>query len=353
MDRRAVLTGMAAAGLAAAGSTAAGERRTMDGWRHYRLATELDLSDHPGPVSLWVPLLQSQAGVQQPSAPRFKASGRGAVVRDARYGAPMLHVTWTDGASRGGSGPRTVHVVQEVATRDRGLVRTRLTAEERRLWTAATPSLPTGGIVGETARKIVGDRRAPRDKARAIYDWVVDNTFRDAAVRGCGFGGVENMLRSGYLGGKCADINSLAVALCRAAGLPARDSYGVRLGPSSHQPWVGLKSADATHAQHCRAEVFLDGEGWLPIDPADVRKVVLEGGLSVTSPLVRAERERLFGQWEMNWAAYNHATDIALPGARQKPDEHFLMYPLAFAGPKEVDQLEPDSFRYRLAATPV
>lgn len=348
MDRRAVLTGLAATGMGATGIAGAAPAGAADAWRRYRLATEIDLSGHPGPVSLWVPLVQSQAGVQQASAPRFQASGRAAVVRDAHYGAAMLHVTWP-----GGSGPRTAKVSQEVATRDRVLVRARLSADERRLWTAATPSLPTDGIVADTARKIVGARRAPRDKARAIYDWVVDNTFRDAAVRGCGFGGVENMLRSGYLGGKCADINSLAVALCRAAGLPARDAYGVRLGPSRYQPSLGLKSADATHAQHCRAEVFLDGEGWLPIDPADVRKVVLEGGLPVGSPQVRAERERLFGQWEMNWAAYNHASDIALPGARQKPDEHFLMYPLAFAGSTEVDQLEPDSFRYRLAATSV
>jgi transglutaminase-like putative cysteine protease len=171
-------------------------------------------------------------------------------------------------------------------------------------------------------------------------------------VRGCGFGGVEGMLRTGYLGGKCADINSLAVALCRAAGLPARDVYGVRLGPSRLQPSLGAKSADVTHAQHCRAEVFLDGEGWLPIDPADVRKVVLEANLPVTSPRVKAERERLFGSWEMNWAGYNSATDIALPGATRPPREHFLMYPLAITAAGELDQLEPDQFKYRLTATP-
>jgi hypothetical protein len=28
------------------------------------------------------------------------------------------------------------------------------------------------------AREIVGARTAPLDKARAIYDWIVDNTFR-------------------------------------------------------------------------------------------------------------------------------------------------------------------------------
>jgi transglutaminase-like putative cysteine protease len=161
------------------------------------------------------------------------------------------------------------------------------------------------------------------------------------------------MLKTGYLGGKCADINSLMVALCRASGLPARDVYGIRLGPSEHQAVLGAKSSDVTHAQHCRAEVWLDGEGWLPVDPADVRKVVLEAKLPVDSPQVRAERERLFGNWEMNWAGYNSATDISLPGAPSPPHEHFLMYPSAITVSGEIDQLDPDTFRYRLTSTPV
>jgi transglutaminase-like putative cysteine protease len=32
----------------------------------------------------------------------------------------------------------------------------------------------------------------------------------------------------------------------------------------------------STKAQHCRAEVYIGGYGWVPVDPADVRKVVLE-----------------------------------------------------------------------------
>jgi hypothetical protein len=35
----------------------------------------------------------------------------------------------------------------------------------------------------------------------------------------------------------------------------------------------------------------------LPVDPADVRKVVLEEGLAVDSDKVRELRERLFASW--------------------------------------------------------
>ena len=59
--------------------------------------------------------------------------------------------------------------------------------------------------------------------------------------------------------------------------LPARDVYGLRVAPSKFgYKSLGAGSEVVTKAQHCRAEVFLDGFGWVPVDPADVRKVVLE-----------------------------------------------------------------------------
>ena len=96
------------------------------------------------------------------------------------------------------------------------------------------------------------------DKAKAIYEWIVDNTFRDAKVKGCGIGDISTMLESGYLGGKCADLNALYVGLARAAGLPARDVYGVRVAASSEFKSLG-RADDITGAQHCRAEVYLNG----------------------------------------------------------------------------------------------
>ena len=85
------------------------------------------------------------------------------------------------------------------------------------------------------------------------------------------------MLESGNLGGKCADLNALYVGLARAAALPARDVYGLRVAPSQlGSQSLGPATENVTKAQHCRAEVHLDGYGWVPVDPADVRKVVLE-----------------------------------------------------------------------------
>ena len=85
------------------------------------------------------------------------------------------------------------------------------------------------------------------------------------------------MLESKDLGWKCADLNALAVGLARAAGLPARDAYGIRIAESElGYPAPRRLAGNIAKAQHCRAEVYIGGFGWLPVDPADVRKVVLE-----------------------------------------------------------------------------
>src|SRR6202040_2468969 len=136
-----------------------------------------------------------------------------------------------------------------------------------------TKLLPTDGIVKATASEITKGAKTDVEKARAIYEWIVENTFRNPNTQGCGIGDIRFMLESRDLGGKCADLNALYVGLARASGLPARDAYGLRIAKSElGYKSLGASSEKVTKAQHCRAEVYLVDYGWVPVDPADVRK---------------------------------------------------------------------------------
>jgi transglutaminase-like putative cysteine protease len=213
----------------------------------------------------------------------------------------------------------------------------------------------TDGIVAATSQGITKGLKRDVDKARAIYEWIVDNTFRDPKVRGCGIGDISTMLRTRYLGGKCADLNALYVGLARAAGLPSRDAYGVRCAASAEFKSLG-KADDITKAQHCRAEVYLSGYGWVPVDPADVRKVVLEENspaqLPLDDPKVKKARAKLFGAWEMNWLLFNYAHDVKLPSSNG-PEVAFFMYPQAETANGRRDSLDPENFRYTMVAREV
>ena len=334
-------------------------------WRGFTISTSFELSGAPGPIQLWVPLAQTTGSYQSSSSMFWDCAAHTELVYDARYGAPVLRTIWKENDR----GARILTIRQDVAVRDRerkddspeAALRESplepLTEAERKFWTASTESMPLDGVVLATAAKITVGKNTPRERLRAIYDWVIDHTHRDPDVPGCGRGDIKTMLEKNQLGGKCADINGLMVGLARAAGFPARDVYGIRTAPSRLFPCLGRggdahERGDISKAQHCRAEVFLEGEGWFPLDPADVRKVVLESKLPLDSPEVREFRDHQFGNWEMNWVGYNSATDIELPGSDgpHKPDFPFLMYPCAFTAAGERLCTDPAKFQYWITA---
>lgn len=327
-----------------------------DAWRTFAITTRVEIVKPSGKAQAWLPVPSvTEPDWMQPLGNEWKTNATAATVTsEPKYGAQMLHVEWADGEPA-----PVVELVSRFSTRDRAVDLSRrgpvheLPAAERKLYTEATELIPTDGIVKTTADRIVGWAFSDVEKARRIYEWIVDNTFRDPKTRGCGIGDIASMLKTDNFGGKCADLNALYVGLARAAGLPARDVYGIRVVPSKFgYKSLGAGSEVVSKAQHCRAEVFLSGFGWVPVDPADVRKVVLEeppGHLSLDDPKVRAARATLFGAWEMNWLAYNFAHDIALPGS-SGPKVGFLMYPQAEVGGERLDSLEPDAFKYAITA---
>jgi transglutaminase-like putative cysteine protease len=360
MNRREVLkTGAAVAVASTLPETAFAQSAfapAPGAWRTFQTVTRLEIAKPGGAMQAWVPLPAFNAPDWfRPGGSTWKASsGIAEIKRDLKYGAEFLHVVWADGDAS-----PTVEVTSRFATRERAVDLSKpagvpaLPADERQLYTSATDLIPVAGIVKETADKITAGAGTEIEKARRIYEWIIDNAHRDPKTRGCGVGDVASMLRSGNLGGKCADLNALYVGLARAAGLPARDVYGLRIAPSRFgYRSLGAGTENVTRAQHCRAEVFLAGFGWVPVDPADVRKVVLEeppGNLQLTDRKVLEARTALFGAWEMNWLAYNVAHDLDLPGARG-PRLEFLMYPQAETAAGRLDSLDPDTFRYTITA---
>jgi transglutaminase-like putative cysteine protease len=325
------------------------------GWRTYQVVTRLEIAKPEGQVQAWIPVPSvNEANWFKSSDNAWTTNGKASLKHDAKYKAAFVHVEWEKGQAT-----PAIEITSTVAAQDRAVDLTKpgtaaaLSNADRALYTSPTALIPTGGIVKATSDKIVAGANSDLEKAKKIYDWVVENTYRNAKTRGCGIGDIAAMLTTGNLNGKCADLNALYVGLARAAGLPARDVYGIRVMPSKFgYKSLGAGSANITKAQHCRAEVYLEGFGWVPVDPADVRKVVLEeppANLAIDDPKVVAARRALFGGWEGNWLAYNFAHDVKLPGATG-PAVEFLMYPQAETAAGRLDCLDPDTFKYTITA---
>ncbi len=328
---------------------------SSDGWRTFEVKTRVEILKSSGAVRVWLPAaLSSKTPFQKTLSNEFSAEGGTArMVEGKADGMGMITAEFPVGAKP------VVTLISRVATKNYAVDLSapsktpKASRAELEHFLRPTKLLPTDGVVKATAAEITSGAKNDVEKARAIYEWIVDNTFRNPKTRGCGVGNIRFMLESRDLGGKCADLNALYVGLARAAGLPARDVYGIRIAKSElGYKSLGTSSENITKAQHCRAEVYLSGYGWVPVDPADVRKVVLEeppGNRPLDDEMVKKARARLFGSWEMNWMAYNFAHDIALPGSAGAP-VGFLMYPQAESTDGRLDCLDPDNFKYEVTS---
>jgi transglutaminase-like putative cysteine protease len=324
-------------------------------WRTFEVTTRIEILKPSGGTRVWLPAaLVSRAPFQRTLSNAFNAeAGTAKIVESKADSIGIVTAEFPAGVKP------VLTMTSRVATSDYSVDLSapgkvpKADRAELEHFRRPTKLLPTDGIVKETASQITSGGGTDLDKARAIYEWIVDNTFRNPKTRGCGIGDIRFMLESKDLGGKCADLNALYVGLARAAGLPARDVYGIRVAKSElGYKSLGTASENITKAQHCRAEVYLDGYGWVPVDPADVRKVVLEeppGNRPLNDEIVTKARARLFGHWEMNWMAYNFAHDVALPGSTRTP-VGFLMYPQAETSDGGIDSLDPDNFRYEITS---
>lgn len=285
-------------------------------WRTYDITTTVGMPRTTGPTRLWLPLpLNQDTLFQRTLGHTWNDNADSATMRRLPDGNLEVYCCeWRDGIE-----PK-LQITTTVSTADRHFdISRRTVAPERddilRRHLQASRLIPNDGLAYQLGERIIGRIKDPVAQAKAIYDWVVDNATYDPGLPACGSGDVNRQLNRGEYGGRSADINGLFVAICRAIGIPARCVYGLRVGPSRLFRSLGLTSGNATGSQHVRAEFYIPGYGWIPVDPSDVRRAIAMEGLSDRDSKLASLRRILFGVWEMNWIAYNVGSDIFLPGS--------------------------------------
>lgn len=326
-------------------------------WRTYEISSQISLQKVRGRARVWLPLAQYKDSAWQRSLGHrwdgnFETAG---IYRDPTAEMEVFVAEWKEGVS-----PQ-LRMVSQVATQDRHFDITRRGVAAERTAVLRSCLQPLNGVSEEALRHLaeraVGRIKDPVAQGKAIYDWVVENTVRDPFGNGCGTGNVAAMIEGGHFSGRSADIALLFVGLCRSIGMPARPVFGTRIDGSRLFSSLG-RSGELAQAQHCRAEFYAPGYGWIPVDPSDVRTAIAEEHLSPTDPKLAVLRKLLFGFWEMNWIGFNAAQDVSLRDAfgdtplprGAGASLPFLVHPYAETADGRFSSLDRERFGYSVSA---
>src|SRR5262249_27777079 len=162
--------------------------RPTDGWRTFEVTTRVEVRKPSGSTLVWIPAaLIVETPYQKTMSNSYNAeNGSVKLVESRKTALGMVAARFAPGATP------IVTVTSRVATKNRAVdlsVPGRAPAAakaELEPFLKSTKLIPTDGIVKQTADVVTKDAKTDVEKARALYEWVVDNTFRDPKTQGCG-----------------------------------------------------------------------------------------------------------------------------------------------------------------------
>lgn len=298
--------------------------------RRFRFSYQTEVGPIPageGPVHVFIPL-PAETRRQTVESLEITADIPGAIETEPVYGNRFWHGRLA--ASTGEPITVTLEtVVLRRAARTPATVRSdgeAMTRDERRLFLGPNQRVVVGHevldpILGEIRASADEDDQA--DKARVIYDWVVDNvTYKKV---GSGWGNGDTFWACSERYGNCTDFHALFISLARTEGIPARFEMGF--------PVPAERSAGTIEGYHCWVEFHVDEVGWLPIDASEASK----------RP---EEREDFFGSQPADRIHFTTGRDLRLGPDHRSTLLNYFVYPhVEVAGEPWKGPLERE-FRY-------
>lgn len=325
-----------------------------DKWNGFRLSYHVTLPNTGKKARLWLPLPDSTDTKYQITLGNIwdGTNQIGQFNKLKNSNSPVFYAEWNQPGERHLTVSSIVKTSHHFTDLNRATNESKYTPSTIKPFLNATRLLPLDGIVRQTAINITSEHGATSsiEKARAIYNWVITNTDHDSNLSGRGSGDIKFILENKLMSGKCVDINSLFVGLCRASGIPARIQYGIRLNESELHPSLSRLN-DVTQSQHSRSEFYVNHIGWIPVNPADVNKVIKLENLAHDHPSINNLQKKFFGTWEMNWASFNYLNDVELTPTSAVRKLPYFMFPHAEIDGQALDSLDPVNFSYKITSS--
>ena len=317
--------------------------------RKFKVSNKYEFEQTKEITQLWIPLPKDE-DYQKVVGFSYNGNYSEAEIVKNPYNTRVLYVKWNNANVKPTLDLDFAVVMQERSTDFSKATSSTIYPSEVVEFLKGTEHIPVTSKLTKYVNEIVKGANTSLEKAKAIYNWTVSTMYRDESVIGCGVGDAKKSIEEKIYGGKCTDISSVFVCLLRNAKIPARETFGIRVGQSKISNACGKADekgfANITGAQHCRAEFYIDGIGWVPCDPADVTKVKLAEKLPNDDKKLQNVKDYFFGSWEMNWVGFNSARDFILEPKPTQYPLNMLGYPYAEVGEDAKDYYNPKTFTY-------
>lgn len=301
------LFSLLSAGLLLAGGSGAGT--TAPAARSFELtyrAVVAGIPDGSRRVDVWIPYPQSDE-YQQVEVIAIEAPVPHRIATEPEFGNQVVHL-----AVERPKEPITVEMRARVVRRE--VVRkdfARASADGKpetdpalKKWLEPDHLVPLDERIRTLAAEVTSGKKTDLDKARAIYDYVVNTMSYDKS--GTGWGNGDIYWACDRKRGNCTDFHALFTGLARAVGIPAKFAIGFPIPPE--------RGSGEVAGYHCWSEFWLDGYGWVPVDASEARK----------HP---EKREYFFGSHDPDRVELTEGRDLVLRPAQRGQPLNYFVYP--------------------------
>ncbi len=179
------------------------------------------------------------------------------------------------------------------------------------------PMIPLNGKVAAVAASLTTPKD-PKQVARALYEHTLERMKYDKPEgQPWGRGDAEWACDSRF--GNCTDFHSYFMGLARSKGLPARFEMGFSIpGGADKEAKVG--------GYHCWAYVWIEGQGWMPVDISEADK----------NP---AKSEYFFGTLDADRVTMTGGRELTLTPTPAAGKLNFFVYPYAEVDGKKAENV--------------
>ena len=225
----------------------------INGADEFEFIYRAHLPEITGDAKLWLPLAASDA-FQRVEVKNISAPEQLRELNEREYGNKVLFLN-----ARPADSGKTIEIQYRVKRFEKGEYAVREPNAEKYL--KPETLVPTNETFSAIARQVTRGKKTDMNRARALYDHVIEKLRY--AKYGPGWGRGDAVYACDARTGNCTDFHAYFIALVREVGIPARFAVGASI-PSD-------RNDGGIDGYHCWAEFFADGK-WVPVDISEADK---------------------------------------------------------------------------------